>query len=1262
MNKKLLLLIAFFFTFVLGYGQSASKYCFAPVNGTYVPLTGAIDVLGLTSTKDDGFSSIFPLDTTTPFNFVFGGVSYSQIQVSSNGLLSFKNTAINETFYGKTATDISDRKPFLAPLWDDLANTSVPRYVVTGSAPNRIFKIEWSGQKWNYLSAANVISFQVWLYETSNIIEYIYNRGAANINGAPAATIGIYDAASTSLTLSNSSANPTTSSTAVLATINAKPANGQIYRFTPNVTPTGSVSQVFCASTSPTVASLAATGTDIKWYNAVTGGSALASSTPLINGTHYYATQTISGCESSTRFDVTATVSNTTVPTGTALQMYCSGAKVSNLTATGTAIKWYTTSSGGSALATTTDLVNGTHYYATQTVGGCESSTRFDVTVIINSAPTITPNKVDETCSTTNNGSISPTLIGGLTNVRYIKLTQKYNVDAWQQVAEIEAFEIFTGTNVARSTNGASATSSSNYSSQYTAPIAIDGINSGNNNFWHSGTPNLNEWIKVDLQSGKNLDNIRIYNRTDCCSQRGQNMLLELFDSSDNLIYSKTIDLYQSGANIPVNVNVLDVSWADGATTLNRTGLDSGTYILNYADARGCSLSSPINIGSAIIAPATPGAITGDVSQCRSSTAMYSIAAVPNAVSYNWTTTGSAGWTITPAANGLSVSVAFSAGATSGNLQVTATNGCGTSTPRVATVTISTVDNTWNGSVWSTGVSPSSTLKQRIIFAGNFNQNVDLVACSCLVSGSAAVTISENRTLFITNDVEVVGGAVLTFENRASLVQINDAAVNKGNIIYKRLTNKGVRNTDYTYWSTPVSPLNLEGTGGISYNPSNLVGSIFYSYEVTVGSEDWKSESATSPMIVGKGYSIRGPGPISVSPLTPLEATFTGKPNNGPYPITGIYPYKSYLLGNPYPSALDADKFLRDNAGVIDGTLYFWTHSTKIGIGVVNPGTGVYAYSGDDYASYNLTGGVGTDGVAYPQGGVQAPSSPGFKPTGKIGAGQGFFATSNTTIKGTNEIVFNNSMRVGVGGITGNNSQFFKTNSTKSKTTSTIEKNRLWLNLTNTQGAFKQLLVGYITGATNDHDNGYDGETFDGNEFLDFYSVNQEKNFVIQGRALPFDLNDEVSLGYRSVAAGDFSIGIDEVDGVMLSQKVYIEDKLLNVAHDLKASPYDFTTQAGTFNDRFVLRYVDKTLGTGDFETADDKIIISVKNKQIKIDSPNETIDKVLIFDLLGKEIYRKISIGKNEHTIANLSSSEQALIVKVVLQNGQTVSRKIIF
>jgi len=74
--------------------------------------------------------------------------------------------------------------------------------------------------------------------------------------------------------------------------------------------PTGSSGQSFCSGSTPTVANLAASGTAIKWYAAATGGTALASTTALVNGTHYYATQTINGCESISRFDVTATVNN----------------------------------------------------------------------------------------------------------------------------------------------------------------------------------------------------------------------------------------------------------------------------------------------------------------------------------------------------------------------------------------------------------------------------------------------------------------------------------------------------------------------------------------------------------------------------------------------------------------------------------------------------------------------------------------------------------------------------------------------------------------------------------------------------------------------------------------------------------------------------------------------------------------------------------------------------------------------------------------
>lgn len=68
--------------------------------------------------------------------------------------------------------------------------------------------------------------------------------------------------------------------------------------------PTGNAIQSFCTTTIPTVADLAASGSNLKWYAASSGGSALPASTALADGAHYYASQTVAGCESATRLDV----------------------------------------------------------------------------------------------------------------------------------------------------------------------------------------------------------------------------------------------------------------------------------------------------------------------------------------------------------------------------------------------------------------------------------------------------------------------------------------------------------------------------------------------------------------------------------------------------------------------------------------------------------------------------------------------------------------------------------------------------------------------------------------------------------------------------------------------------------------------------------------------------------------------------------------------------------------------------------------------
>jgi len=159
-----------------------------------------------------------------------------------------------------------------------------------------------------------------------------------------------------------------------------------------NVTnaPTGSATQTFCGSGN--LSQLVATGSNIRWYNAATGGTeypaSLWSLVGLVNGSTYYATQTVNGCESTTRFAVTVVINSIPSAPNAVAQTFCNTALVSDLAPSGSAYTWYAASTGGSALASTTALATGT-YYVSQTINGCESS-RTAVTVTINSttAPT----------------------------------------------------------------------------------------------------------------------------------------------------------------------------------------------------------------------------------------------------------------------------------------------------------------------------------------------------------------------------------------------------------------------------------------------------------------------------------------------------------------------------------------------------------------------------------------------------------------------------------------------------------------------------------------------------------------------------------------------------------------------------------------------------------------------------------------------------------------------------------------------------------
>ncbi|MCP2027369.1 hypothetical protein L1276_002526 [Flavobacterium sp. HSC-32F16] len=225
-----------------------------------------------------------------------------------------------------------------------------------------------------------------------------------------------------------------------------------------------------------------------------------------------------------------------------------------------------------------------------------------------------------------------------------------------------------------------------------------------------------------------------------------------------------------------------------------------------------------------------------------------------------------------------------------------------------------------------------------------------------------------------------------------------------------------------------------------------------------------------------------------------------------------------------------------------------------------------------------------------------------------------------------------------------------------------IIRHRVWLNLTNDEGLFKQILIGYISGATNGWDHNYDAVTMDANKYADFYSINDDKNLVIQGRAIPIDPEDTIPLGYKSNITGDLKISIDQADGDLTDADIYLHDNETGIIHNLKYGPYTFSTLNGTFNNRFVLRHTNRKLEVDEFKTISRNFTVVSKDKIITLRSSDNTLKEVEVFDVTGKLLYIRQKIGTSELEINSIRSGTQILLVKTTFENEYTITRKVLF
>lgn len=524
------------------------------------------------------------------------------------------------------------------------------------------------------------------------------------------------------------------------------------------------------------------------------------------------------------------------------------------------------------------------------------------------------------------------------------------------------------------------------------------------------------------------------------------------------------------------------------------------------------------------------------------------------------------------------------------------------------------VITSWNGSAWTNGVPTKTTA---VTFTGNFNSTSNLEACSVMVNSGVNVTVNSGHT-FVTNGIVTVNGTgTFTVNNNAALRQIDPTAINVGNIIVKRNSTPMVR-LDYTAWSSPVVGQQLQ-----AFSPNTLAGRFYqYLFTGTTTPTAYQSVSATNNFIAGKGYMIRSANDWPLT-ATVFNGQFTGNPTNGNVSQSVGIGYN--LLGNPYASPIDARAFLTSNPSI--GTLYFWTH-TVAAVGST--------YPQNNYASYTTLGGV-------------ASAAGGAVPNGTIQTGQGFFINA-TAASNAN---FFNTQRVNASVST----QFYK-NSNQISTVEESEKHRIWLNLNDTTNSYNQILVGYTNNATNEFDHTIDGEVLDKSNTM-LYNVINDSEFVIQGKGLPFADTDEVSLGLKATIAGSYTISLENVDGLFVSQDIFLKDNVTNTIHDIKISPYSFSTTEGVFNYRFKLVYKNAFLSNESFES-NESLVVYTKEEKIMINASIEMVS-VEVFDVLGRTLYNNKNVNQKALNISSITNNSQPLILKIVLENGETVTKKII-
>ena len=562
--------------------------------------------------------------------------------------------------------------------------------------------------------------------------------------------------------------------------------------------------------------------------------------------------------------------------------------------------------------------------------------------------------------------------------------------------------------------------------------------------------------------------------------------------------------------------------------------------------------------------------------------------------------------------------------------------------------------------------------------------------------------------------ISVVNGFELTVVNNLSLLNGDLRLVGEAQIVQSGTTANPTSGTGkilrdqqgtkssfhYNYWSSPVStngttysisgilrdgtdassnpfnPGTINFGGGAHFadgaltSPVKISTSWLYKFtSLNANYAGWQFVGMNGSIKIGEGFTMKG-----TSGSFPASAqqnyVFSGKPNNGNIGLT-IGMNQTYLIGNPYPSALDADEFIKDNikdgdgraaSNIINGALYFWDH--------FGGQTHVLNQYVGGYATYTLMGGV----VAMSNDPLTANNgSNGVKtPKKYIPVGQGFFVgTTNVTPSTSNNP--NLSTPVTGGTINFKNSQrAFKTESPSEsiflrnqegqQNANSDDREKIRLLFQSPLQTYRQILVGIDRNASSSYDIGYDAPIIDLNSD-DFYWNIDNTKCAIQAVS-NFDTTQIIPLGIKTSVEGLSTIKILGLDNIAEATQIFIHDNQTGIDYDLRSGDFSISLPIGEYNNRFSLRFTGQSLSTtANIQNSpliyftNDNNMLNIKNRNL-----NLVLDNVSIFNILGQHLYTH-SIDNSSDNISfplnNIRSG--TYIVKLKTEDNKIYSQKII-